>query len=64
VFFCASGGRTTAHAARLARRAGAAPAYVMAGGIAAWARVGQPVESGAPAGGPAPPSLLGRLFAR
>ena len=46
VFFCASGNRTTACAARLAAKAGHAEAYVMQGGISAWGRAGLPVESG------------------
>jgi rhodanese-related sulfurtransferase len=45
VFFCASGGRTTLNAARLAAKAGDAEAYVMQGGISAWGRAGLPVES-------------------
>ena len=46
VFFCASGGRTTAHASRLAAKAGAAEAYVMRGGISAWGQAGLPIERG------------------
>ncbi len=46
VFFCASGNRTSIHAARLAAMAGDRDAYVMQGGISAWGRAGLPVESG------------------
>jgi rhodanese-related sulfurtransferase len=46
VFYCASGNRTTVAASRLAIKAGAAKAYVMAGGISSWGRAGLPVESG------------------
>jgi rhodanese-related sulfurtransferase len=63
VFLCASGNRTNVHAARLARKAGDAEAYVMAGGLSAWSRAGLPVETGRsgeePRGG-----LLSRLFPR
>ncbi|CAH2601984.1 thiosulfate sulfurtransferase YgaP [Rhodovastum atsumiense] len=45
VFHCRSGARTQAHAARLAARAGAGPAYVVAGGIDAWKRAGLPVAA-------------------
>ena len=45
VFFCASGNRTNVHAARLAAKAGDADAYVMQGGIKAWAQAGLPVET-------------------
>jgi len=44
VYFCASGNRTRVHAARLAAKAGAADAYVMEGGINAWAQAGLPIE--------------------
>jgi rhodanese-related sulfurtransferase len=61
VFFCAGGTRTTVNAARLAARAGEAEAYVMAGGIAAWGRLGLPVEAGNP-GTPAAGGFFARLF--
>lgn len=66
VFFCAGGNRTSIHAARLAEKAGAAEAYVMAGGISAWGQAGLPVESGS-AGqndGPTGSGFLSRLFGR
>ncbi len=46
VFFCASGNRTNVHAARLAAKAGAAEAYVLEGGLSAWARAGLPIDLG------------------
>jgi rhodanese-related sulfurtransferase len=46
VFYCASGGRTNLHAARLAAKASGAEAYVMTGGIVAWGRAGLPIEAG------------------
>lgn len=46
VFFCASGGRTTMNAGRLAAKAGDAEAYVMSAGIVGWSRAGLPVEQG------------------
>ena len=64
VFFCASGGRTNVHAARLAAKAAAAvEAYVLEGGIGAWGRAGLPVESGEDEDGPAP-GFLARVFSR
>jgi rhodanese-related sulfurtransferase len=66
VFFCASGARTSMHAARLAAKAGGADAYVMQGGIVAWGRSGLPIESGGAAtgNGGRGPGLFGRLFGR
>ena len=46
IFLCASGNRTTIAAARLAGKAGSAPAYVLAGGLSAWSRAGLPVVQG------------------
>lgn len=40
VFHCRSGARTAAHAATLANAAGAAPAYILRGGIEAWRGAG------------------------
>jgi rhodanese-related sulfurtransferase len=48
VFLCASGNRTSVHAAELAAKAGAAETFVLAGGIAAWMAAGLPIESGRP----------------
>ncbi len=62
VFFCASGGRTTIHAARLSAKAAGADVHVMQGGISAWGRMGLPIESGAAHG--REPSIFSRLFAR
>lgn len=62
VFFCASGGRTTVNAARLAAKAGAAEAYVMVGGISAWGRLGLPVQQGGSQGAPAGGGIFSRLF--
>ncbi|KKW91622.1 rhodanese family protein [Sphingobium chungbukense] len=42
VFHCKSGMRTAANAAQLGAAAGGAPAYILAGGIDAWHREGQP----------------------
>ena len=50
VFFCASGGRTTMNARRLATKAGDAEAYVMSAGIVGWSRAGLPLEQGGNAG--------------
>ena len=44
VYFCASGNRTRINAARLIAKAPAADAYVMEGGINAWAQGGLPIE--------------------
>jgi rhodanese-related sulfurtransferase len=44
VFLCASGNRTSIHAARLAAKAAGAAAYVLQGGLSAWARAGLPTE--------------------
>jgi rhodanese-related sulfurtransferase len=63
VFLCASGNRTSMHAARLAAKANGAEAYVMSGGIGAWARAGLPVErGGAEAPGGSRPGFFSRLF--
>ena len=43
LFHCRSGARTTAHAARLAGKAGACDAYLVEGGLDAWQRAGLPV---------------------
>lgn len=43
VFICASGGRTSLHAARLTSRANGARSFVVAGGLAGWQRAGLPV---------------------
>jgi len=43
VFHCRSGARTAGHAGRLAAKAGACEAYVVAGGLEAWKRAGLPV---------------------
>lgn len=43
VFHCRSGARTAGNAARLAAKAGACEAYVVAGGLDAWKRAGLPV---------------------
>lgn len=40
IFHCRSGMRTGTHAARLAEAAGAAPAFLLAGGIDAWRQAG------------------------
>ena len=42
VFHCKSGVRTAANAAQLGTAAGAAPAYILAGGIDAWRGAGYP----------------------
>lgn len=44
IFHCRSGARTAAHGARLADAA-TCPAYVLEGGIDAWAAAGLPVET-------------------
>jgi rhodanese-related sulfurtransferase len=44
IFTCRSGMRTSAHAARLAAPVGGT-AYVLEGGLDAWARAGLPVEA-------------------
>jgi rhodanese-related sulfurtransferase len=44
VFLCASGGRTTVYGPQLAEKAGDAAAYVLRGGLSAWARAGLAVE--------------------
>lgn len=63
VFFCASGNRTNMHASRLAAKANGSEAYVMSGGITAWARAGLPVErGGAEASGGSRPGFFSRLF--
>jgi len=64
VFFCASGTRTRVHAARLAAKAGAAEAYVLAGGLSAWNQAGLPVEASRPGDPPRRPGLLARIFSR
>ncbi|HZP20107.1 MAG TPA: rhodanese-like domain-containing protein [Bauldia sp.] len=46
IFLCASGGRTTMYAAHLSQKAGNSPAYVLSGGLSAWAAAGLPVEAG------------------
>jgi rhodanese-related sulfurtransferase len=46
VFLCASGNRTNLSAARLAAKAGDATAYVLQGGLSAWAQAGLPTEAG------------------
>lgn len=61
VFLCASGNRTSMHAARLAAKANGSDAYVMSGGIAAWARAGLPVERGSTDTG-GRPGFFSRLF--
>jgi rhodanese-related sulfurtransferase len=43
LFHCRSGARTQGHAGRLAAKAGACEAYVVAGGLEAWQRAGLPV---------------------
>ena len=62
VFFCASGNRTGMHASRLAAKANGSDAYVMSGGIAAWARAGLPVERGSTDSGGSRPGFFSRLF--
>lgn len=62
VFFCASGGRTTVSAARLATKAGSADAYVLQGGISAWGQAGLPVASGSQDEGGAPRGFFSRMF--
>jgi rhodanese-related sulfurtransferase len=63
VFFCASGNRTSMNASRLAAKANGSDAYVMSGGITAWARAGLPVErGGAEASGGTRPGFFSRLF--
>jgi rhodanese-related sulfurtransferase len=64
VFFCASGNRTTVYESQLVAKAGAAEAYVVQGGIAAWSGAGLPVESGRAEGDPEPRSLFGRMSGR
>jgi rhodanese-related sulfurtransferase len=66
VFSCASGNRTNVHAARLADKAGTAEAYVLEGGLSAWAEAGLPVETGASQQGGEHwrPGLLARIFSR
>jgi rhodanese-related sulfurtransferase len=63
VFFCASGNRTTVNATRLAEKAGAADAYVLQGGISAWAGAGLPVESGG-SRQDSGPGFFARMFSR
>ena len=46
VFLCASGTRTNVYAPMLAEKAGSAAAYVLRGGLSAWARAGLSVERG------------------
>lgn len=43
LFHCRSGARTEGHAERLAAKAGACEAYLLAGGYEAWKRAGLPV---------------------
>ncbi|WP_237214334.1 rhodanese family protein [Falsiroseomonas oryziterrae] len=43
LFHCRSGARTEGNAARLASKAGACEAFVVAGGLEAWKRAGLPV---------------------
>lgn len=43
IFHCRSGGRTTANAAALAAKAADCDAYLLQGGIEAWAAEGLPV---------------------
>lgn len=43
LFHCRSGARTEGNAARLAAKAGACEAFVVAGGLEAWKRAGLPV---------------------
>ena len=63
VFFCASGNRTSMHASRLAAKANGSEAYVMSGGIGAWAQAGLPVErGGAEASRESRPGFFSRLF--
>ena len=63
VYFCASGNRTSMNASRLAAKANGSEAYVMSGGIGAWARAGLPVErGGAEASGGSRPGFFSRLF--
>ena len=62
VFLCASGNRTSMNAARLAAKANGSEAYVMSGGIAAWARAGLPVERGSTDTGGGRPGFFSRLF--
>lgn len=66
VFFCASGNRTSLHAARLVDKAGTAEAYVMEGGLSAWSRAGLPVESDSRQSddGRADTGFFSRLFSR
>lgn len=61
VFFCASGNRTSMNASRLAAKANGSEAYVMSGGITAWARAGLPVERGSTDTG-GRPGFFSRLF--
>lgn len=62
VFFCASGNRTAANAARLAAKAGDCEAYVMQGGIASWETAGLPIESGQLAEDSVRSGFFSRLF--
>lgn len=43
LFHCRSGARTSAHAARLADKAGGCEAFLVEGGLDAWSRAGLPV---------------------
>lgn len=43
IFHCKSGMRTNASATQLCRAAGAAPAYLLEGGIDAWRQAGYPI---------------------
>ena len=43
IFHCRSGARTQGNAARLAHKAGACEAFVIAGGLDAWKKAGLPV---------------------
>jgi rhodanese-related sulfurtransferase len=61
IFHCQSGGRTSAHARRLAAAiAGSCDGYVLGGGILAWRRAGLETAGGTRRGA----GLLGRLFGR
>jgi rhodanese-related sulfurtransferase len=64
VFLCASGGRTSTYGPQLAAKANGANGYVLAGGIAAWAAAGFPIDRAPSAGQAAKASLFGRLFSR
>jgi rhodanese-related sulfurtransferase len=62
VFFCAGGNRTAMHAGRLSAKAGDTTAYVMQGGISAWASAGLPVERGSNGDQGQPRGFFSRLL--